>query len=219
MLQNLIYGFDMQTMLQEVLMVCVAILTGAIIGAEREYSNKSAGLRTFLLVAFGSCVFTILSIKIGIGNPDRLAANIITGIGFLGAGVIFRDNNKIAGITTATTIWATASIGMSAGSGHIYLALAGTFIVMFILKLLLPLQAYIDNHHKVREYTISTATPADADNYMSLFQQHQLKYILLGEDKGADRFSRTWQVSGNIKKHEQLVADLIQDPKIISYRF
>lgn len=219
MWQNLIYGFDMQTMLQELLMVCVAIIIGAIIGAEREYSNKSAGLRTFILVAFGACVFTILSIKIGINNPDRLAANIITGIGFLGAGVIFRDNNKVDGITTATTIWATASLGMAAGSGHIYLALTGTLVILLTLKLLLPLQAYIDDHHKIREYSITTATPADTEDYVPLFRQHQLKYLLLGEEKDAGHFSRSWRVSGKISNHEQLLADLIRHPKIISYKF
>jgi len=219
MLQNLIDDFDLQTILPELLMVCVAILTGAVIGAEREYSNKSAGLRTFILVAFGSCVFTILSLKIGVANPDRLAANIITGIGFLGAGVIFKDNYKIDGITTATTIWATASVGMCAGSGHIYLALAGTLIILIILKLLLPLQTYIDHHHKIREYSISTVTPVDADDCINLFKQHQLKYILLGEDKGPDHFSRTWQIRGNINNHELLIADMISHPKIISYKF
>ncbi|PTQ92956.1 putative Mg2+ transporter-C (MgtC) family protein [Mucilaginibacter yixingensis] len=219
MLHNMIQGFDMPTMLQELLMVCVAILIGAVIGTEREYSNKSAGLRTFILVSFGSCVFTILSIKIGVSNPDRLAANIITGIGFLGAGVIFKDNNKIEGITTATTIWATASVGMSAGSGHIYMALAGTLVILVILKLLLPLQAYIDNHHKIREYHIATATPADADECIALFKQYQLKYFLLGEDSSPVSFSRTWLITGNIKNHEQLIANLIHHPKVISYRF
>lgn len=83
----------------ELLLICISVVIGIIIGTEREYRNKSAGLRTFILVSFGSCLFTILSIKIGIENPDRLAANIITGIGFLGAGVIFKDDNKVAGIT------------------------------------------------------------------------------------------------------------------------
>lgn len=219
MWQNSIYGFDMQTMLQELLMVCVAIIIGALIGAEREYSNKSAGLRTFILVAFGACVFTILSLKIGVANPDRLAANIITGIGFLGAGVIFKDNNKVDGITTATTIWATASLGMAAGSGHIYLALTGTLVILLTLKLLLPLQEYIDDRHKIREYNITTATPADANDCIAVFQQHQLKFLLLGEDMGAGHFSRTWRITGRIKNHEQLLTDLINNPKIISYKF
>ena len=94
----------------ELFLIFISVILGLLIGAEREYRNKSAGLRTFILVCFGSCLFTILSLKIGVANPDRLAANIITGIGFLGAGVIFKGENKIEGITTATTIWATASI-------------------------------------------------------------------------------------------------------------
>ena len=110
----------------ELLLILISVILGLFIGAEREYRNKSAGLRTFILVCFGACLFTILSIKIGVANPDRLAANIITGIGFLGAGVIFKGDNKIEGITTATTIWATASIGMAVGSGYVYIAMLGT---------------------------------------------------------------------------------------------
>ncbi|WP_407509610.1 MgtC/SapB family protein [Elizabethkingia anophelis] len=126
--------FDKLPVQNELLLIIISVIIGLIIGAEREYRNKSAGLRTFILVCFGSCLFTILSIKIGVENPDRLAANIITGIGFLGAGVIFKDDNKIGGITTATTIWATASLGMCVGSGYVYLALLGSAVVMAILK-------------------------------------------------------------------------------------
>ncbi len=134
----------------DLLLIVISVIIGLLIGAEREYRNKSAGLRTFILISFGSCLFTILSLKIGIANPDRLAANIVTGIGFLGAGVIFKDDNKIGGITTATTIWATASLGMCIGSGHIYLALLGVALVLLILTLLSYLQDLIDNRHKIR---------------------------------------------------------------------
>lgn len=94
--------FDKLPVQNELLLIIISVIIGLIIGAEREYRNKSAGLRTFILVCFGSCLFTILSIKIGVENPDRLAANIITGIGFLGAGVIFKDDNKIGGITSCS---------------------------------------------------------------------------------------------------------------------
>jgi putative Mg2+ transporter-C (MgtC) family protein len=120
----------------ELLLILISVILGLFIGAEREYRNKSAGLRTFILVCFGACLFTILSIKIGVANPDRLAANIITGIGFLGAGVIFKGDNKIEGITTATTIWATASIGMAVGSGYVYFSLLGTALVLIVLSAL-----------------------------------------------------------------------------------
>src|SRR5271154_1447245 len=78
---------------------------GAAIGLEREYRSKAAGLRTMIMICLGSTIFTEISINLGAANPDRLAANIVTGIGFLGGGVIFKDGLTISGITTATTIW------------------------------------------------------------------------------------------------------------------
>lgn len=219
MFRDLIDKFDLPLIFSELTLVLISIVIGVIVGAEREYRNKSAGLRTFILVSFGSCVFTILSLRIGVGNPDRLAANIITGIGFLGAGVIFKDENRIEGITTATTIWAMASLGMCVGSGHIYLALFGTIVVMVILGLLLPIQNYIEKIHKVREYKIVTETVVDADSCLALFKQHQLKCILIGEHKDAESLSRIWQVSGRLERHGQLVASLVNNPKIISYQF
>lgn len=77
-MDNLLRPFETQ----DVVLILLSVLIGLLIGMEREYRNKSAGLRTFILVSFGSCLFTILSLKIGLANPDRLAANIITGIGF-----------------------------------------------------------------------------------------------------------------------------------------
>ncbi|HAT93969.1 MAG TPA: magnesium transporter MgtC, partial [Sphingobacterium sp.] len=140
-MDNLFQPFETR----DILLIMLSVLIGLLIGIEREYRNKSAGLRTFILVSFGSCLFTILSLKIGLANPDRLAANIITGIGFLGAGVIFKEDNKVSGITTATTIWATASLGMCVGAGYIFLAFIGVGLVLMILALLTYLQTYIDN--------------------------------------------------------------------------
>ncbi|REC63382.1 MgtC/SapB family protein [Chryseobacterium pennae] len=152
---------DHYVVTNELLLIFISVILGLLIGAEREYRNKSAGLRTFILVCFGACLFTILSIKIGVANPDRLAANIITGIGFLGAGVIFKGENKIEGITTATTIWATASIGMAVGSGYVYFSLLGTALVLIILSALTYLQSFIDNYNKIREYKVGVTNSAE----------------------------------------------------------
>src|ERR1044072_3933586 len=219
MFRDLIDKFDLPLIFTELTLVLISIVIGVIVGAELEYRNKSAGLRTFILVSFGSCVFTILSLRIGISNPDRLAANIITGIGFLGAGVIFKDENRIEGITTATTIWAMASLGMCVGSGHIYLAILGTLVGMGILGLLFAAQDYIEKLHKVREYKIVTESAVDAETCSAFFKQHQLKYVLLGEHKDKDSFSRTWQVRGPLQRNAQLVDRLASNPKIISYQF
>ena len=158
----------------DLILICISIIIGVLIGTEREYRNKSAGLRTFILVSFGSCLFTILSIRIGVENPDRLAANIITGIGFLGAGVIFKDDNKVAGITTATTIWATASLGMCIGAGYVYLGLLGSVIVLIILVGLTYLQNYIDDYHKIKNYTILTKSKEEYEYSQTLFKKFDL---------------------------------------------
>lgn len=203
----------------ELLLILISVILGLMIGAEREYRNKSAGLRTFILVCFGSCLFTILSIKIGVANPDRLAANIITGIGFLGAGVIFKGDNKIEGITTATTIWATASIGMAVGSGYVYLSLLGTVLVLFILSSLTYLQTYIDNHHKIREYRISVLNAEDIAHCEAKFKEHHLKYLTIGQQYTQGNLTIRWSLTGDNKNHEALMRSLINDPKITAYQF
>jgi len=212
-------AFNLSSISSEFILIAISILIGIAIGTEREYRNKSAGLRTLILVSFGSCVFTILSLKLGIATPDRIAANIITGIGFLGAGVIFKEENKIGRITTATTIWATASLGMCAGSGHIYLSILGTIVVLIILSLLIYLQDFIDNYHKIREYRLTASSLEDYEYCMELFRKHQLKYSLVKARKDPGSYSGTWSVSGNYKQHAQLTEQLLKDPRILSYQF
>src|SRR5262245_23718621 len=97
----------------------LAAALGALIGAEREFHHKSAGLRTNTLIALGSALFTIMSIDIGTGADDnsRIASQIVTGIGFLGGGAILRTRGMIVGLTTAATIWVNAAIGIAAGRG------------------------------------------------------------------------------------------------------
>ncbi|MGZ5135759.1 MAG: MgtC/SapB family protein, partial [Flavitalea sp.] len=108
-----------------VLKITIAFFLGGIIGIEREYLNKAAGLRTLILICIGSCLFTIFSILIGVDSRDRIASNIVTGIGFLGAGVIFKEDNRVKGLTTAASIWVTAAIGMGIGSGYYWAAFIG----------------------------------------------------------------------------------------------
>lgn len=203
----------------DLLLILISIFIGLLIGAEREYRNKSAGLRTFILVSFGSCLFTILSLKIGVQNPDRLAANIITGIGFLGAGVIFKDDNKIGGVTTATTIWATASLGMAVGSGKIILAFLGMILVLLILSFLTYLQDYIDNHHKIREYRITTSSQDDFKYCEMLFKENHLKFIILKQQYNDEKLSTTWRITGKNIHHQDLVSQLMEDDRINAYQF
>ncbi len=203
----------------ELILICISIIIGVLIGTEREYRNKSAGLRTFILVSFGSCLFTILSIRIGVGNPDRLAANIITGIGFLGAGVIFKDDNKVAGITTATTIWATASLGMCIGAGYVYLGLLGSVIVLIILVGLTYLQNYIDDYHKIKYYTILTKSKEEYEYCQTFFKKFDLKFSVAKQHATDGNVSTTWLVRGKSKQHKMLMKQLLDDKIIKTYQF
>lgn len=207
------------TIVQQLGLILISIIIGLFIGAEREYRNKSAGLRTFILISFGSCVFTILSLKIGIANPDRLAANVLTGIGFLGAGVIFKDDNKVAGITTATTIWATASLGMCVGSGNIGLGVLGTLLVLFVLNYLYFLQDFIDNRHKIRDYQITIISPKEVNILTELFNNLSLKTEIISENYDKNAFTAVVRLTGNIKNHKALILKLRNNSSIISYKF
>ncbi|MDQ1097197.1 MULTISPECIES: MgtC/SapB family protein [Chryseobacterium] len=203
----------------ELLLIFISVLLGLLIGAEREYRNKSAGLRTFILVCFGACLFTILSVVIGVDDPDRIAANIITGIGFLGAGVIFKGDNKIDGITTATTIWATASIGMAVGAGHIYIALLGTLLVLLVLSMLTYMEKLIDKNHKITEYRITVSHPEDLRYCEQVFEHHHLKASISKQKYSHGTFSITWIITGKKRSHELLIKVLKNNSRIISYEF
>ncbi len=111
-----------------------SVVIGLIIGGEREYRSKSAGLRTIILICLGATIFTILSMKIeDVTGTSRVAANIVTGIGFLGAGAIMRDGLTVSGLTTASTIWVAAALGMAVGLGEYTIAVSAMFIVFVVL--------------------------------------------------------------------------------------
>ncbi len=117
---------------------------GAAIGIERESRQKPAGLRTNILIALGSALFTMLSIQVGGAGstPDRIAAQVVTGMGFLGGGAILRSGHTVHGMTTAATIWVNAAVGMAVGAGQFAMAIAGTAITLVVLALLPPLESY-----------------------------------------------------------------------------
>lgn len=171
----------------------IALGIGAVIGAEREYRSKSAGLRTMIMVSLSSCLFTILSLKIGVENPDRLAANILTGLGFLGAGVIFKDENRISGITTATTIWMTAALGMAVGAGYIVLSLFAAFIVMIVLVMLIYVQERIEQLHQARTYRIVCPYRQETlDKYEELFKTFDMHVIRNTQHKTEHKITGRW---------------------------
>ena len=128
------------------LRLALAAALGGAIGLEREYRHKPAGLRTNMLIALGSALFSILSVELGAaaGSPDRIAAQVVTGIGFLGAGAILRSGENVHGLTTAATIWVNAAIGMAAGLGSYAVAVVAAAITLVVLAFLPVMERFAE---------------------------------------------------------------------------
>jgi putative Mg2+ transporter-C (MgtC) family protein len=130
--------------LELLLRLLVAALLGGAIGLERELKQKSAGLRTNTLIAVGAALFTLMSAELAEGifgaDPTRLTAQIVTGIGFLGAGAIIRTGGSVQGLTTAATVWVNAAIGVAAGGGRYILAIGATALTIVILLALTQIE-------------------------------------------------------------------------------
>jgi putative Mg2+ transporter-C (MgtC) family protein len=123
----------------------IAALLGASLGLEREIHQKTAGLRTNILITLGSALFTLVSVQVAGagGDPGRIAAQIVTGIGFLGAGAIMHRDGGVQGLTTAATIWVNAAVGIAIGAGEYHLAFIATGITLAALLVLQPVERLI----------------------------------------------------------------------------
>ena len=131
------------TDLEVIQRLLLAAAVGGVIGAEREVRRKSAGFRTNILIAMGAAVFTMMSISIAAdwgGDSTRIAAQIVTGIGFLGAGAIIRTGRDVHGLTTAATVWVNAALGIAAGAGAYHIAIIAGAITLIVLLILGPIE-------------------------------------------------------------------------------
>jgi len=134
----------------DLIKIAIAVICGGLLGLERQYKNKTAGFRTIILICLGSAIYTMVAQRAGVGAN----INIVTGIGFIGAGVIFKDSFTVSGLTTASVIWISAAIGMAAGSGNYTLALICTVITLMVLLFFNLLERYIDKVHRDKLFVI-----------------------------------------------------------------
>ena len=128
--EEIVAGFNLQTLFQ----LLLAVALGALIGFERELKRRPAGLRTHMLVSLGATIFTVVSLAFDI-EPARVAAGIVAGIGFIGAGSIIAERGHVRGITSAATLWAVSGIGLAVGIGEHLLAIVGAILIFAILQL------------------------------------------------------------------------------------
>jgi len=198
----------------------LAILLCGLIGVEREFRSKQAGLKTLIMMGLGATLFTILSIKIGGGSMDRIASNIVTGIGFLGAGVIFKEDNQVKGLTTASVIWIVAAIGMAVGAGYYIQAISVTAIVLVSLIVFPFVEDAMERRYTKRIYRIvKEFDNEDLDKYEEYIRISNLKFIRGKQQLRDGKISGTWIAVGSPERHKKFVDRMLLDEKILAFDF
>jgi putative Mg2+ transporter-C (MgtC) family protein len=169
----------------------IAAVLGGAIGAERELNDQAAGLRTHMLLTIGACLFTVISaygFRRGVGtDPSRLAAQIVTGIGFLGGGAIVRHGLTVKGLTTAASIWATASVGVAVGAGDYVLGVGGAALVVGTLVGLRRVSATLQRWGVSREeFMLATRPGFDVERIVEAVKRERVELRGLDREAGKD---------------------------------
>lgn len=202
------------------LRLLISFIVGSAIGFEREYRSKAAGLRTMLMICLGSTIFTEMSLTIDSDSKDRIASNIVTGVGFLGAGVIFKDGLTVTGLTTASTIWISAALGTAIGMGEYFVALVGSGIVLIVLSLLEKFQTVIEHMHQVRAYKISFKMETTfAQDFETELKRQKVEFRKRRDLKEDNYFLVIYDISGKEKKLNELNHYLKVDERVLSYEY
>jgi putative Mg2+ transporter-C (MgtC) family protein len=211
----------MTIVLSDVVKLLLAVLIGGLVGVEREFRTKAAGFRTIIFICVGATIFTALSFKLG-GDKDpvRIAANIVVGIGFLGAGVILHDDGRIIGLTTASTIWLVAALGMGIGGGYYVFAGAATVTILIVLWTFPKLDGWIHSARETRTYQIFCLNNREKFVQLdAMFRQCGLCVRNQKQTKRGDEMICTWDAFGSVKHHDQLVEKLFADDDVKEFRF
>jgi putative Mg2+ transporter-C (MgtC) family protein len=212
-------ALPVQFQIEDLVKLAAAILVGGLLGSEREFHDKAAGLRTLILICVGSTLFTIFGQRIG-GDQGRVAAQIVTGIGFLGAGVIIQERGRVRGLTTASTIWLTAALGIGIGVGMILYTLVATLVALFVLWVLPRFERRLEQARTFRDYQIISAIdPQMTPRLEKLFREAGLSIREKRRMKQDGRMMSVWQVSGHPEEHERVISALMADPDVLSVEY
>jgi putative Mg2+ transporter-C (MgtC) family protein len=200
---------------QDLIKVALGVVCGGLLGLERQYKNKTAGFRTLILICLGSTIFTMVAQHAGqVAN-----LNIVTGVGFIGAGVIFKDNISVSGLTTAAVIWISAAIGMAAGSGNYMLAIVSTLLTLMVLLLFNLLERYIDKVHRDKLFII-VFTNSDYENLEPVEQvinTYSLKSRIVQITKKDGCLQAAIMITGHRDNIRQMDEKLLQMQEVKSF--
>jgi putative Mg2+ transporter-C (MgtC) family protein len=200
----------------------LAGLLGGLVGLERELKAKPAGLRTTLLICMGAAMFTQLSVQMALlatgggdalrADPARLAAQIIPGIGFIGAGAILHGKGRVTGLTTAATLWVVTAIGIAVGAGAYVQAIGTTVMVLCTLLLLARWERIIRTRVSHRRYTAAVDPSTEAfERLLERFKHGKLDVKVERVEKSAGHVEVTFRVMGPMDDHDHLMKHMIHD--------
>jgi putative Mg2+ transporter-C (MgtC) family protein len=211
----------MEFHVQDIYRILLALLAGGVIGLEREMRDKSAGFRTLIFISMGSAAFTILSLRLAQGNdPTRIAANIVTGIGFLGAGTILHEGLRVRGLTTAATIWLAAAMGMAIGADQY--ALAGILVLTGIVVLwVFPFFERLIGKTR-EEHTYELVLPPDLEKIEAIASKVKALGLLVRSAqhvKQSGELHSTWVISGAPRKHTLFLAFLLSEKDVKEFHY
>ena len=203
---------------QDLLSLSVALVLGAFIGLERELSDKAAGLRTNILICVGSCLFSIISRQLASAagtDITRIAAQITSGIGFLGAGAIMREGEHVTGLTTAATIWVVAAIGVAVGFGMYSLG-AATAVITLIVQAIFPhLDTMIDELRQRHTFKIASDLNDDGlEQIKTIFRNSDVKVLRRKLMKKSDLYYSEWYVAGPRLEQKSVVRLLLENKHV-----
>ncbi|MFM8423933.1 MAG: MgtC/SapB family protein, partial [Chloroflexota bacterium] len=173
-------------------------------------------------ITLGSTLFTIFSLNMDFGNTQtRIAANIVTGIGFLGAGAIVREGGRIAGLTTAATIWLSASLGMGIGAGYLTFVIAATFVTLLVLLVFPKLEARIDRIREARNYEIvvGAGDHKKVEKLSEILNELSLRVFDHHQTKNEKSITSTWKVIGAPQNHDKFVQMLMRDKGVKEFHY
>ena len=208
---------------EDVIKLLLAVLVGGLVGAEREFRDKAAGFRTIILICVGAALFTMFSLKLGGDmDPARIAANIVSGVGFLGAGAIMRAGGRVLGITTAATIWLAAALGMGIGGGYYLLSGAAAGIILLVLWVFPYLEQRIGNIRAREWRTYEVICPISHEKFLQLeamFHKCGLRVESGKRIKRGNEMVCTWAAFGAPKNHDRLMEMLFDDAEVKEFRF
>jgi len=202
---------------ENLIKVGVALLAGGLIGAEREFQDKAAGFRTIILITVGATLFTIFSLSIDpLESGTRIAANIVTGIGFLGAGAIVRDGGKIGGLTTAASIWLAAALGMGIGAGELFFSMAATLVALVVLLAFPRIEVWIGKARETRTYrvTVEMKNYAKIARVENLLREHAITIIEHHQSKDSEQVTGVWKTIGFPQNQNKFTRVAIKDKAI-----